>query len=241
MILVLYSMDIIFWQIETQSLNFILFYVYFYYNFLLSNVIGQIALEISFQYKYIKNALAATEYTNEETCRKMLVQTKRLYLEMHKVVQTFNGLFGNILLLMAIQCSLQILDFGVFLMEKVVPNLKVEYDALIIYIIFIVLDLVWFSLTQFRCNMAKDESLKLLEVCFNLLDNHSNTSDLNLELQALIQQIKNRPVRFTAAEFFEITRSTTFSIVGTTATYFIVYVELRSNDSSSWNHNNVTK
>lgn len=98
---------------------------------------------------------------------------------------------------------------------------------------------MWFSVTQSRCDLAKEESLKLLLVCYDLLDNPSTMSELQPELQMLINQIKNRPVKFTAAEFFEIKRSTTFSIVGTTATYFIVYVELRSNDST-WTKNNGT-
>lgn len=146
LILLLYCLDIFFWQIENRSINFILSDVYFYYNFLLSNVIGQVAIEISYQYKYMKNALAASEYTNTENRKKILVETKRLYVEMHKVVESFNKLFGHILLLMAIQCSLQILDFGVFLVEKVLPNLKFEYDAFFVYVVFIVLDLVSFFL-----------------------------------------------------------------------------------------------
>ncbi|KAL1488802.1 hypothetical protein ABEB36_014598 [Hypothenemus hampei] len=239
LILLLYCMDIFFWQIEARSMNFILSYVYFYYNFLLSNVIGHVALEIGSQYKYMTNALVASEYTNRENGRKILNDTKRLYIEMNKVIGTFNNLFGPILLLMAVQCSLQILDFGVFLVEKVLPNLKFEYDAFLVYVIFIIMDLTWFSVTQFRCEMAKDESQRLLTVCYNLLDNYNDGSELLQETHNLIDQIKNRPVQFTAADFFEIKRSTTFSIIGSTATYFIVYVELRSNDSS-WTQNNGT-
>lgn len=95
---------------------------------------------------------------------------------------------------------------------------------------------IWLSVAQSRCEMAKDESIKLRTVCYNLLDSSSGSGDLHQELKALIKQIKNRPVRFTAADFFEIKRSTTFTIVGATATYFIVYVELRSNDNTAWNN-----
>ncbi|KAH1024926.1 hypothetical protein HUJ05_009756 [Dendroctonus ponderosae] len=236
LILLLYCLDIIFFRIEYQSINFILSYVYFYYNFLLSNVIGHIASEISSQYKYMTNAVAASEYTNEQDCKKMLSETRKLYTEMHKVIETFNTLFGYVLLLMAVQCSLQILDFGVFLIEMVLPNFKFEYDAFFIYMGFILLDLIWLSVAQSRCEMAKDESMKLRSACYNLLDNSSGSGDLHQELKALIKQIKNRPVRFTAADFFEIKRSTTFTIVGATATYFIVYVELRSNENTTWNN-----
>lgn len=142
MILVLYVMDILFWQIENRSINFILSYVYFYYSFLLSNLIGNVAMELSSQFRYIKNGLVASEYTSAENFTRILIQTKRLYLEMLKVIDTFNQLFGHVLLLMAVQCSIQILDFGVFLVEKVLPNLKFEYDAFFIYVIFIVLELV---------------------------------------------------------------------------------------------------
>uniref|UniRef100_A0AAR5PIG5 Gustatory receptor n=1 Tax=Dendroctonus ponderosae TaxID=77166 RepID=A0AAR5PIG5_DENPD len=182
------------------------------------------------------NAVAASEYTNEQDCKKMLSDTRKLYTEMHKVIETFNTLFGYVLLLMAVQCSLQILDFGVFLIEMVLPNFKFEYDAFFIYMGFILLDLIWLSVAQSRCEMAKDESMKLRSACYNLLDNSSGSGDLHQELKALIKQIKNRPVRFTAADFFEIKRSTTFTIVGATATYFIVYVELRSNDNTTWNN-----
>ncbi|XP_076256809.1 uncharacterized protein LOC143194114 [Rhynchophorus ferrugineus] len=231
-ILLLYVLDILFWQIENSSVSFVLSYIYFYYSFLLSNLIGQIALELSNQYRYMRYALTACSYTNIESVTKMVRQTKRLYLEMHKVIDTFNKLFGELLLLMAIQCSLQILDFGIFLIEKVLPNLKFQYDTFFLYVIFIILNLIWFSMTQFRCDMTKRQSLQLLSICYNLIDGQLLSSEVHQELQIFIGQMKSRPVCFSAAGFFEIKRSTTFSIVGTTATYFIVFVELRNNDTS---------
>ncbi|CAH1236481.1 unnamed protein product [Diabrotica balteata] len=78
------------------------------------------------------------------------------------------------------------------------------------------------------CDLAAREAKNLTTVCYNLL-NESMTNQKNAEctqmLLQLIDYTKSVPAKFTAADFYEIKRTTILQILGIAMTYFVVVVQ----------------
>uniref|UniRef100_A0A6P7FXZ6 Uncharacterized protein LOC114335415 isoform X2 n=1 Tax=Diabrotica virgifera virgifera TaxID=50390 RepID=A0A6P7FXZ6_DIAVI len=78
------------------------------------------------------------------------------------------------------------------------------------------------------CDLAAREAKNLTTVCYTLL-NESVTNQKNAEctqmLLQLIDYTKSVPAKFTAADFYEIKRTTILQILGIAMTYFVVVVQ----------------
>lgn len=77
----------------------------------------------------------------------------------------------------------------------------------------------------FACNSVTEETDKLLTICLEAQEKFDYHSTEYQELQSLSAYIGSNVIRFTAANFVEIKKSTLLSIVATATTYFIALVQ----------------
>ncbi|KAJ8947992.1 hypothetical protein NQ314_008508 [Rhamnusium bicolor] len=80
----------------------------------------------------------------------------------------------------------------------------------------------------FSCDLAIKEIHKLLTNCYRVEEMLPLNSKEKEELRSLRSLIKDKRPSFTAAEFFQIKRSTLLSIFATTTTYFIIIIQFNS-------------
>lgn len=88
----------------------------------------------------------------------------------------------------------------------------------------------------FACDAAAQESNNLSIKCYQLQQNFPMVLKENEELEKLQNLIKKKGPKFTAANFFEIKRSTLLSLISTTTTYMIVVLQL----NFLWVHTDLT-
>ncbi|CAG9771410.1 unnamed protein product [Ceutorhynchus assimilis] len=75
------------------------------------------------------------------------------------------------------------------------------------------------------CGMVTAEADKLRSTCYELQDKFDYRSHEYQVLDSFGIYIASTGIRFTAADFFEIKRSTILSVIATSATYFIALVQ----------------
>jgi len=77
----------------------------------------------------------------------------------------------------------------------------------------------------FACDAVSEKVDKLLAICLEGQEKFDYRSTEYQELQSLSAYIGSNVIRFTAANFVEIKKSTLISIVTTATTYFIALVQ----------------
>lgn len=81
------------------------------------------------------------------------------------------------------------------------------------------------ALVIFACDAAVQDANKLSKKCCIISDNLPMIFEEKEELGRLQKLIQDRRPEFTAANFFEIKRSTLLSVIATTTTYMIVVLQ----------------
>ncbi|XP_030745762.1 uncharacterized protein LOC115874681 isoform X2 [Sitophilus oryzae] len=153
-------------------------------------------------------------------------KVKDLYASMAEIVETFNRLFGPQLFLMGLHCSSQILQWSVTLVYNMFSDDKDDdYDRLVVGIIYIIMMLIWLGITMFCCDLAVVESEEIVTICYRIQMAHPVFSEPYQNIKNLLYLVNNSKIRFTAMDYYEISRSTMFDLIGTTATYFVVLIQ----------------
>ncbi|XP_030752758.1 putative gustatory receptor 28a [Sitophilus oryzae] len=120
-------------------------------------------------------------------------------------------------------------------LTKLLDN--IAYSITTIYIVYTMI--VQFCL-MICCDKAKRSSEKLLITCLNLQEKYPSSSDEYHELSVFADKLSHRKIQFTAANFFEIQRSTLFGVIGNTTTYFIALVQFGNSDRVEKNQTELT-
>lgn len=80
---------------------------------------------------------------------------------------------------------------------------------------------------MFSCSGVEVERDKLEANCYHLQQALIRDTKVKEELDDLIYLVTKLPLRFTAAGYFELKKSTLLSIVSTVTTYFVVVIQLK--------------
>ncbi|XP_021914541.1 gustatory receptor 68a-like [Zootermopsis nevadensis] len=99
----------------------------------------------------------------------------------------------------------------------------------------LILSLIWAAVGIFRivmmsssCNAASGEASQTSVLLHKLLLKSSLHPDTVTEIQLFLQQVRNRPVKFTASEFFTLGHSTLCSFTAAVATYLVILLQFHS-------------
>ncbi|XP_018568112.1 uncharacterized protein LOC108908248 [Anoplophora glabripennis] len=151
-----------------------------------------------------------------------------MYVEADKLVDTFNEVFGWPLLLLLCHSVVILVYFLGFFTDR---DLKLSTDADFLdlvasmIVVYTVITLFGPILITFACDSVVREANKLLKMCYNMQVHLPLLAREKEELDRLTNLIHNNGPKFTAANFFEIKRSTLLSIIATTTTYMIVILQ----------------
>lgn len=86
---------------------------------------------------------------------------------------------------------------------------------------------------MFSCQWVKEEGQKTIKLCYKLQEDFLDSSMERKELMRLAKNVGcNAPV-FSAAGFFEINKTTLFSLLSATTTYFIVVIQFSQSIQNS--------
>ncbi|XP_050298704.1 uncharacterized protein LOC126737734 [Anthonomus grandis grandis] len=204
-------------------------YVYFFLHFLLSTIIGNMAIILKNKFQEINNLLSSYEADQSITVIKGSKKVKDLYAAMIQIVERFNELFGPQLFLMGMHCSSQILQWSVALVYSMFASNDEADDfvtiRMVVGVIYIVLMLIWLGVTMFCCDIAVEESEEIITISYRLQLKYPVFSEPYQNIRNLLYLINNSKVKFTAMDYYDINRSTMFDLIGTTATYFVVLIQ----------------
>jgi hypothetical protein len=96
----------------------------------------------------------------------------------------------------------------------------------------LVLSIIWATVGIFRtcmitssCNSVAGEADRTAVLLQKLLLEPSLHPDIVKEIQLFLQQVRIRPVRFTASDFFTIDHSTLCSFIGAVVTYLVILIQ----------------
>ncbi|XP_076257171.1 uncharacterized protein LOC143194345 isoform X3 [Rhynchophorus ferrugineus] len=157
-------------------------------------------------------------------------QARRYYF--HSIVATryFNKIFGYQI---AINYAHWLILFEAVcfnIAERSNPG-KFQTDFLmgwkVIFLIclFLVFNLLNLFSVVISCDNTTSESLKLMDRCYELQEKFDRSTFEYQELQALAFYAAHNQLRFTAADLFEIRRSSMLALIATSTTYFIALVQ----------------
>ncbi|CAG9762817.1 unnamed protein product [Ceutorhynchus assimilis] len=134
-------------------------YIYFFLHFLLSTIIGNMALILKNKFQDINSLLSSYEADQSITVVKGTKKVKDLYSDMTEIVDRFNELFGPQLFLMGLHCSSQILQWSVALVNSMLKTKDEHQDDLVrlaIGVIYIFLMLVMTTCIIFKAKLWTD-------------------------------------------------------------------------------------
>ncbi|KAF7277338.1 hypothetical protein GWI33_008574 [Rhynchophorus ferrugineus] len=157
-------------------------------------------------------------------------RAKQTYLECLKGIRCFNSIFGYQIVAIFGYWLLLFETICFYLVEsksngKVIDHRIVYWKVVVInmgYLIFNSLNL--FSVV-ISCDNTTSESLKLMDRCYELQEKFDRSTFEYQELQALAFYAAHNQLRFTAADLFEIRRSSMLALIATSTTYFIALVQ----------------
>ncbi|KAH1021306.1 hypothetical protein HUJ04_010838 [Dendroctonus ponderosae] len=166
---------------------------------------------------FIKNIREQVEKSEKHLDLKQLnvKMAKHLFLEARLLSVLFNRIFGYQLLATFGQWILFILEVGIqsdIILNPEKFNAHFESPISVFFV----------SLSG---RIAATATEKLLNSCYQLQEEFDCKSHEYQQLQSFGSYISNNGIRFTAAEFFEIKRSTILSVIATSTTYFVALVQ----------------
>lgn len=75
------------------------------------------------------------------------------------------------------------------------------------------------------CDSAIHEASNIIKICNEVQERLPTLCVEREELLRLVEIAQQEPVCYSAADFFHVNRSTIFSILSVTATYFIIIIQ----------------
>lgn len=75
------------------------------------------------------------------------------------------------------------------------------------------------------CDITSREAHKIIGACLDMQELFPRLSIERKELLRLVDIVQHEPVYFSAADFFNLNRATIFSVIGVTATYYIITIQ----------------
>jgi hypothetical protein len=150
------------------------------------------------------------------------------------VVSSVNSMYGLQILLsmtMSFMSVTTCLFFGIAFTVTAQKDVSSEGK----HLSALVLSLIWATVGIFRtcmitssCNAVGSEADRTAVLLQKLLLEPSLHPDIVKEIQLYLQQVRIRPIRFTASDFFAIDHSTLCSFTGAVVTYLIILLQFHS-------------
>lgn len=81
------------------------------------------------------------------------------------------------------------------------------------------------SILIISCDSTTREANSIIGICNEVEEQLPNFCTEREELLRLVELAKQEPVHYSAADFFHVNRTTIFSILSVTATYFIIIIQ----------------
>lgn len=75
------------------------------------------------------------------------------------------------------------------------------------------------------CDITTREAQSIISACYDTQELLPPLSSRRNELLRLVDIVQREPVYFTAADFFNLNRSTIFGVLSVTATYYIITIQ----------------
>ncbi|XP_060520700.1 uncharacterized protein LOC132698560 [Cylas formicarius] len=196
-----------------------------YRNFLLTFVLVHAVQNMRLKCRAISDALKTIKYDGEGASVSKIKTCESAYLLLSSAQASFNEFFGRQLLIM----TLYVGGTALFLC------LRVYVDPSRLPTLAPVLSLGILMTMQFAvmlsCDLVMKESEKVLVLCVELQEKFPEDSAEYHELRNLCDKLTLRKIKFTAAHCFDVDRSTIFSLVSNTVTYFIAIIQFIEKDS----------
>nr|CAH7730625.1 unnamed protein product [Callosobruchus chinensis] len=164
----------------------------------------------------------------KEVKGKQLKKVINFYNELHDFIHQFSGFFSWQILLIFLACFLNLLYIIGVKMLHADDDRIASTTWRLVTAIPVTYSLVGPLAITFCCDSTANECRKIIEICFALEQSADYTAEDKQELKVLVEQSTVNPVTFTAAGFFEINRSNMLSFFSSTATYLIVFIQLKN-------------
>ena len=81
----------------------------------------------------------------------------------------------------------------------------------------------------FKCDLVVTEAQKILLISNKLKRSYSVENPSKISVEKFCKSIEENLPRFSAARFFDVSRSTIMNILGCVVSFFIVMIQLRHN------------
>ncbi|KAJ3658275.1 hypothetical protein Zmor_010025 [Zophobas morio] len=168
-----------------------------------------------------------TKYKNGSSLMPLFRQVGTLSRTLSEMVTIFNEIFGWTFVFMAGKTIAHILASCMAFLEKnyEVTNMEIRLSNFLA----ISLSIANFTIVMMCGSSVATESSKTAFLCYKLQEHFPPKSDERLEILILAKQVQANDVKITAADFFEINRSTLCGILATCTTYVIVVLQFSGN------------
>ncbi|KAL1512913.1 hypothetical protein ABEB36_002416 [Hypothenemus hampei] len=158
-----------------------------------------------------------------------IVRHKKSFSIVYEGMENFGELYGYQFLTMTCVFIISFLALLMFLIEVVKPlgmlTSPEHIEAVIVMGIVVTLSSFGPCALAFACDMVATEADKLMAACYAAQEKFNFNSREYQELQSLGSILGSGVLKFTAAKFVEIKRSTILSIMAAATTYFIAIVQ----------------
>jgi ABC-type sugar transport system permease subunit len=196
-----------------------------------NNKIRELQFKISIENKQ-GDAISVRNYSTKE-CQQQLYKLRCVKDILSDVVSS-NSTYGPQILLSLTMTFMSVttclyfgIGFAIKLQEDEGGQGKHKYA--------LILCLIWAAVGIFRtvvitssCNAASGEADRASVLLQKLLLEPSLHPDTVTEIQLFLQQVRDRPVRFTASDFFTLGHSTLCSFTAAVATYLVILLQFHS-------------
>ncbi|KAL1502435.1 hypothetical protein ABEB36_007576 [Hypothenemus hampei] len=174
------------------------------------------------KYKGIENLLLQSK----GPMNTILIRKSRiLYDRMQKVSRILNKLIGIPIFCIFFYCGykavyISAFNYKTYMKRRGLDTKQLATDIIINGIIVIIPLFVLFFAHQ-----TNSQVTKLQNTCAKLMEKLNEESERYLELNDFYEQMKHQRVKFTAAKFFDLERSTIIRYLDVISTYFIAVIQ----------------
>ncbi|KAJ3658276.1 hypothetical protein Zmor_010026 [Zophobas morio] len=200
-------------------------------NTIVFALITNYALAFRCRYQDLNHCLTSdslmTKYKNGSSLVTVFRQVGTLSRTLSEMVTLFNEIFGWTFVYMAAKTIAHILATSMRFLEK--DNEVTNMDIRLSNFLAISLSIANFTVVMMCGSSVATESSKTAFLCYKLQEHFPPKSDERLEILILAKQVQANDVKITAADFFEINRSTLCGILATCTTYVIVVLQFSGN------------
>uniref|UniRef100_A0A6P7G9E4 Gustatory receptor n=1 Tax=Diabrotica virgifera virgifera TaxID=50390 RepID=A0A6P7G9E4_DIAVI len=191
---------------------------------------GHIALIFRNRFKQINETVKNMRlklYPGEKDLLRDLLVVRKDYQQVLQYINNYNTIFGYFFIFCHLFVLLQVVNDIHTMITKIITA---NYDLLTFTgrILPPSLTFVAIVFSIMCCDVTSKEGKELTKICYHLFDecvSHRKHSEVPQLLLQFIEYCTNFPPTFTAADFYEIERTTILEILGIALTYLIVVVQ----------------